>query len=116
MCANDITERKPHPVLSFARKSWGLIGLDDRVNRNFTFHSQQMDGYCHRPGAPGANAILSFLQEQRALAGVAALRKDSAAFVAGTAHERGGGRAACDVHGQHGARVHRTRAACWSRG
>lgn len=72
---NEVTERRSHPVLAFVRKFWGpsawMIELITLIS-----------GFLHKYAdlvvalsLLAVNAILSFLQEQRASAAVTALRK-----------------------------------------
>lgn len=72
---NEVAERKSHPVLAFARKFWGLsawmielIALISGVLHKYADLGVAL-------ALLGVNAILSFLQEQRASAAVTALRK-----------------------------------------
>ena len=71
---NDVPEKHPHPVLLFASKFWGLSAwmLELIAALSFLLHKYTDLGVVL--GLLVVNAVVSFFQEQRASAAVAALR------------------------------------------
>ncbi len=72
---NEVPERRAHPVANFARKFWGLSAWMIEL---IALLSLLLHKYVDLTVALGlllVNAILSFFQEQRASAAVAALRR-----------------------------------------
>ncbi len=72
---NDIAERKEHSVLNFARKFWGLSAWMIELIAVLSFILHRGADFAIAIALLVVNAVLSFLQEQRASAAVAALRQ-----------------------------------------
>ena len=72
--ANDVPEQKAHPFLSFARKFWGLSAWMIELIAMLSFILNKHADFAVALSLLIVNAVLSFLQEQRASAAVAALR------------------------------------------
>ncbi len=71
---NDVPEKKSHPFLSFARKFWGLSAWMIELIAILSFILNKRADFIVALALLIVNAVLSFLQEQRASAAVAALR------------------------------------------
>jgi len=71
---NDVPEQKAHPFLSFARKFWGLSAWMIELIAILSFILNKRADFVVALALLIVNAVLSFLQEQRASAAVAALR------------------------------------------
>lgn len=71
---NDVPEKKSHPILSFARKFWGLSAWMIELIAILSFILNKRTDFAVALALLIVNAVLSFLQEQRASAAVAALR------------------------------------------
>ncbi len=72
---NDIPEEKSHPVLRFAKKFWGLSAWMVELIAILSLVLHKDTDFVIALGLLLVNALLSFLQEQRASAAVNALRK-----------------------------------------
>lgn len=72
--ANDVPEEKRHPLLLFARKFWGLSAWMLELIAVLSFALGKRADFWIALALLLVNAILSFFQEQRASAAVAALR------------------------------------------
>lgn len=72
---NDIAEQKQHPVLNFARKFWGLSAWMIELIAALSLVLHKRADFAIAIALLIVNALLSFIQEQRASAAVAALRK-----------------------------------------
>lgn len=72
--ANDVPEQKSHAVLSFARKFWGLSAWMIELIAILSFILNKRADFIIALALLIVNAVLSFFQEQRASAAVAALR------------------------------------------
>ncbi|HVZ19984.1 MAG TPA: plasma-membrane proton-efflux P-type ATPase [Vicinamibacterales bacterium] len=72
---NDVPERRVHPVLLFVRKFWGASAgmLEAIAALSFILHKQA--DFWIVLALLVTNAVISFLQEQRASSAVAALRR-----------------------------------------
>ncbi len=73
--SNEVAERKAHPVLGFARKFWGLSAWMIELIALISGFLHKYADLAVALALLAVNAILSFLQEQRASAAVTALRK-----------------------------------------
>ncbi|HET6400180.1 MAG TPA: plasma-membrane proton-efflux P-type ATPase [Candidatus Kapabacteria bacterium] len=73
--ANDIPEPKPHKLLDFARKFWGLSAWMIELIAGLSLFLGKTADFWIAFGLLIVNAVLSFLQEARASSAVAALRK-----------------------------------------
>ncbi len=71
---NDIPERKSHPLLQFARKFWGLSAWMLELIAGLSFILNKVADFWIAIALLIVNALLSFLQEQRASAALTALR------------------------------------------
>ncbi len=71
---NDIPEKKSHPILSFARKFWGLSAWMIELIAILSFILDKRADFAVALALLVVNAVLSSLQEQRASAAVATLR------------------------------------------
>lgn len=71
---NDVPEKRSHPFLSFARKFWGLSAWMIELIAILSFILDKRVDFAVALALLIVNAVLSFLQEQRASAAVAALR------------------------------------------
>jgi H+-transporting ATPase len=71
---NNVPEKKSHPFLSFAGKFWGLSAWMIELIAILSFTLNKRADLAVALALLLVNAILSFLQEQRASAAVAALR------------------------------------------
>jgi H+-transporting ATPase len=72
---NEVPEKKSHPFLSFARKFWGLSAWMLELIAVLSFVLGKTADLWIAVALLFVNATLSFLQEQRASAAVAALRQ-----------------------------------------
>ena len=72
--ANDIPEQKSHPLLNFAAKFWGLSAWMIELIAVLSFILHKTADFAIALALLVVNAVLSFLQERRASAAVAALR------------------------------------------
>ncbi len=72
---NEVPEKKSHPFLSFARKFWGLSAWMLELIAVLSFVLGKTADFWIAIALLVVNAALSFLQEQRASAAVAALRQ-----------------------------------------
>jgi P-type E1-E2 ATPase len=72
---NEVPEKKSHPFLSFARKFWGLSAWMLELIAVLSFVLGKTADFWIALALLVVNAALSFLQEQRASAAVAALRR-----------------------------------------
>ena len=72
--ANDVPEQKRHALLLFARKFWGLSAWMLELIAVLSFALGKRADFWIAMALLVVNAVLSFLQEQRASAAVAALR------------------------------------------
>lgn len=72
--ANDVPEQKRHPLLMFARKFWGLSAWMLELIAVLSFALGKRADFWIAVALLVVNALLSFFQEQRASAAVAALR------------------------------------------
>jgi H+-transporting ATPase len=72
---NEIPEKKSHPILGFARKFWGPSAWMLELIAALSFILNRHTDLIVAAALLAINAILSFLQEQRASAAVTALRK-----------------------------------------
>jgi plasma-membrane proton-efflux P-type ATPase len=72
---NDVPEKKSHPLLSLARKFWGLSAWMLELIAALSFVLGKTADFWIAVALLVVNAALSFLQEQRASAAVAALRR-----------------------------------------
>ncbi|MDA8255247.1 MAG: plasma-membrane proton-efflux P-type ATPase [Betaproteobacteria bacterium] len=73
--ANEVPEKKHHPLLRFLRKFWGLSAWMIELIALLSFILHKQADLLVALSLLLVNAILSFLQEQRASAAVAALRR-----------------------------------------
>jgi H+-transporting ATPase len=73
--ANDVPEEKSHPLLRFARKFWGLSAWMIELIALLSFILHKEADLAVALALLVVNAILSFLEEQKASAAVAALRR-----------------------------------------
>jgi H+-transporting ATPase len=73
--ANDVPEEKPHPFLHFARKFWGLSAWMIELIVLLSFILHKWADLWVALSLLVVNAVLGFLQEQRASSAVAALRQ-----------------------------------------
>jgi H+-transporting ATPase len=73
--SNEVPERRTHPVLDFARKFWGPSAWMLELIAALSFILNKRADLIVAAALLLINAILSFLQEQRASAAVTALRK-----------------------------------------
>jgi plasma-membrane proton-efflux P-type ATPase len=71
---NEVAERKSHPLIAFARKFWGLSAWMIELIALISGVLQKFADLGVALGLLVLNAVLSFLQEQRASAAVTALR------------------------------------------
>lgn len=72
---NDIARQEIHYVLNFARKFWGLSAWMIELIAVLSFMLHKPSDFAIAIALLVVNAVLSFLQEQRASAAVAALRQ-----------------------------------------
>jgi plasma-membrane proton-efflux P-type ATPase len=72
---NEVPEKPIHPVLRFAKKFWGLSAWMIELIAVLSLVLHKRADLCFALALLVGNAILSFLQEQRASAAVVALRK-----------------------------------------
>jgi H+-transporting ATPase len=72
--ANDVPEHKRHPLLQFARKFWGLSAWMLELIAVLSIALNKRADFWIAVALLVVNAFLSFLQEQRASAALAALR------------------------------------------
>ena len=72
---NEVPEKKSHPFLSLARKFWGLSAWMLELIAGLSFVLGKTTDFWIAIALLFVNAALSFLQEQRASAAVAALRR-----------------------------------------
>lgn len=72
---NEVAERRSHPLLAFARKFWGLSAWMIELIALISWLLHKYADFVVALGLLAVNAILSFMQEQRASAAVTALRK-----------------------------------------
>jgi len=72
---NDVPEQKSHPVLRFLLKFWGLSAWMVELIAVLSFILHKNTDFVIALALLLVNAVLSFLQEQRASAAVTALRK-----------------------------------------
>ena len=72
---NDVPERPVHPWLDFAKKFWSLSAWMIELIAVLSFILQKYADLAIALALLVVNAVLSFLQEQRASAAVAALRR-----------------------------------------
>jgi H+-transporting ATPase len=72
---NEVPEKKSHPLLSFGRKFWGLSAWMLELIAVLSFVLGKTADFWIALALLVVNAALSFLQEQRASAAVAALRR-----------------------------------------
>jgi plasma-membrane proton-efflux P-type ATPase len=72
---NEVPEKKTHPILRLARKFWGISAWMIELIAVLSFFLHKRADTWIALGLLVANALLSFFQEQRASAAVAALRK-----------------------------------------
>ncbi len=72
---NEVPEKKTHPLLDFARKFWGPSAWMLELIATLSFILDKHADLIVAAALLLINAILSFLQEQRASAAVTALRK-----------------------------------------
>jgi plasma-membrane proton-efflux P-type ATPase len=73
--ANEVAEKRVHPLADFARKFWGLSAWMIELIALLSFILHKYTDLAVALGLLLVNAVLSFLQEQRATAAVAALRR-----------------------------------------
>ncbi len=73
--ANEVPEKRAHPFASFAGKFWGLSAWMIELIAILSFILHKYADLAVALGLLVVNAVLSFLQEQRASAAVAALRR-----------------------------------------
>ncbi|HSQ82369.1 MAG TPA: plasma-membrane proton-efflux P-type ATPase [Casimicrobiaceae bacterium] len=73
--ANDVPEEKSHPLLRLARKFWGLSAWMIELIALLSFILHKEADLAVALALLVVNAILSFLEEQKASAAVAALRR-----------------------------------------
>jgi plasma-membrane proton-efflux P-type ATPase len=71
---NDVPEKKPHRLVSFARKFWGLSAWMIELIALISFILGKQVDFWIALGLLLVNAVLSFVQEQHAAAAVTALR------------------------------------------
>ncbi|HZS40978.1 MAG TPA: plasma-membrane proton-efflux P-type ATPase, partial [Polyangia bacterium] len=74
--ANEIPEKKSHPLLRFAKKFWGLSAWMIELIALLSFILHKLADLWVALSLLAVNAILSFIQEQRASAALAALRHE----------------------------------------
>ncbi len=72
---NEVPDEKPHPFASFARKFWSLSAWMLELIAVLSFALGKTADFWIAIALLIVNAVLSFLQEQRASAAVAALRR-----------------------------------------
>lgn len=72
--ANEVPEHRTHPVLDFARKFWGLSAWMIELIALLSFVLHKFTDFWVAVALLAVNAVLSFVQEQRASAAVTALR------------------------------------------
>ena len=72
---NDIPEQKSHPVIRFLGKFWGLSAWMVELIALLSYILNKPTDFLIALALLLVNAVLSFLQEQRASAAVTALRK-----------------------------------------
>ena len=72
---NDVPEEKSHPVLRFVRKFWGLSAWMVELIAVLSLILHKNTDFVIALALLLVNAVLSFMQEQRASAAVSALRK-----------------------------------------
>jgi H+-transporting ATPase len=72
---NEVAEEPRHPIADFARKFWGLSAWMIELIALLSFFLHKYADFAVALGLLLVNAVLSFLQEQRASAAVAALRR-----------------------------------------
>lgn len=73
--SNEVPEKKSHPVISFVGKFWGLSAWMLELIAVLSFGLGKTADFWVAVALLVVNAVLSFLQEQRASAAVAALRR-----------------------------------------
>jgi hypothetical protein len=73
--ANEVPEERPHPFLTFARKFWGVSAWMIELIALLSFILHKHADLAVALALLVVNAILSFLQEQRASGAVSALRR-----------------------------------------
>ncbi len=73
--ANEVPEKRVHPFANFARKFWGLSAWMIELIALLSFLLRKYPDLLVALGLLLVNAILSFLQEERASAAVTALRR-----------------------------------------
>lgn len=73
--ANEVAERQSHPLLAFARKFWGLSAWMIELIAVISGVLHKYADLVVALALLAVNAVLSFMQEQRASAAVTALRK-----------------------------------------
>ena len=73
--ANDVPEEKSHPLLRFARKFWGLSAWTIELIALLSFVLRKEADLAVALALLVVNAILRFLDEQKAATAVAALRR-----------------------------------------
>ena len=71
---NEVAEKRSHPILRFAKKFWGLSAWMIELIAALSLFLHKRADFGIALGLLVANAILSSIQEQRALAAVEALR------------------------------------------
>jgi plasma-membrane proton-efflux P-type ATPase len=72
--ANDVPQKKPRPLIQFAHKFWGLSAWMIELIALLSFILHKTADFWVAFSLLIVNAVLSFLQEQRASAAVSALR------------------------------------------
>ena len=73
--ANEVAESRANPWLTFARKFWGLSAWMIELIAILSLILHKYTDFAVAFGLLVVNAILSFMQEQRASAAVTALRR-----------------------------------------
>ena len=89
--ANEVPQKRSHPHPPVRQEVLGHLGVDDRADRacSRSFLHKRAD-FVGRAGAAGRQRVLSFFQEQRASAAVAALRSAAPGDGARAARRRPG--------------------------
>ena len=82
---NDVPESKQHHVLQFLRKFWGLSAWMIELIAALSWALQKWADLYVALGLLVVNAILSFVQEQRATTAVSSLRQQAPGLGSGSA-------------------------------